>query len=66
MEVSKRHKKSGRRKMDEVERLAEMERQRRQKEAEQKVNHNTYTVYYTQTQRRSKFLLTEFNFLLCR
>lgn len=35
--VPKRRKKSGRRKLDEVERLAEMERQRRQKEVEQKV-----------------------------
>lgn len=35
--MPKRRKKSGRRKLDEVERLAEMERQRRQKEVEQKV-----------------------------
>lgn len=37
LDLPKRRKKSGRRKLDEVERLAEMERQRRQKEAEQKV-----------------------------
>lgn len=37
LDLPKRRKKSGRRKLDEVERLAEMERQRRQKEVEQKV-----------------------------
>lgn len=37
LDLPKRRKKIGRRKLDEVERLAEMERQRRQKEAEQKV-----------------------------
>lgn len=31
--------------MDEVERLAEMERQRRQKEAEQKVNINIWSMF---------------------
>lgn len=38
LDLPRRRKKSGRRKLDEVERLAEMEKQRRQKEAEQKVN----------------------------
>lgn len=37
IDIPKRRKKSGHRKLDEVERLAEMERQRRQKEAEHKV-----------------------------
>lgn len=37
LDLPKRRKKSGKRKLDEVERLAEMERQRRLKEAEQKV-----------------------------
>lgn len=37
LDLPKRRKKSGKRKLNEVERLAEMERQRRQKEIEQKV-----------------------------
>lgn len=41
VDLPKRRKKSGRRKLDEVERLAEMERQRRQKEVEQKVMHGS-------------------------
>lgn len=39
IQIPKHRKKNRSRKMDEVERLAEMERQRRQKEAEQKVSY---------------------------
>lgn len=45
LDLPKRRKKSGRRKLDEVERLAEMERQRRQKEAEQKVYLRKNTIF---------------------
>lgn len=50
LDLPKRRKKSGRRKLDEVERLAEMERQRRQKEVEQKVTifYHIFFIFYLQ------------------